>query len=231
MRKNIYIVLKISACFFILLFTLSYYGCSIIPNLNSGTNDTIFFGNYKGENIEWIVLTTEGDKKLLLSKYVLDACVYCKDYDFAYKWSDSYLCKWLNETFMNEAFNESEQAMLTKGTVYREEFDNDTHSRKKVSYTNSKKVFCLTSDEMSYYRQGDITLKQSKPTSYVKDNYGKEIVWNKGKYQGYASYWERGYNKNRYYGVQILPSGGAAVSPEYIAGEIAGVRPAVWVTI
>lgn len=79
----------------------------------------VIFGHYEQdgnpengqEPIEWIVLEAEDGKSLLLSKYVLDSVQYHqKDMDIT--WEECSLRAWLNSTFLNEAFSETEQAAI-----------------------------------------------------------------------------------------------------------------------
>ena len=85
---------------------------------------TVFIGNYwqtnnqQKEPIEWIVLKETDTEMYLLSKYVLD-CVINGGYDDLYKngWKDSLIRKWLNEVFLNKAFNKSEQDRIILSDV------------------------------------------------------------------------------------------------------------------
>ena len=78
--------------------------------------DTVTFGRYEQdgdlgngkEDIEWLALDVRGEDVLLISKYALDA----KTYDNAWRaitWETCSLRKWLNEDFIDLAFNNDEQ--------------------------------------------------------------------------------------------------------------------------
>ena len=78
--------------------------------------DIVYFGSYEQDNdttngkevIEWLVLSQDVDKILLVSKYALD----CQPYNTSYEmisWKTCSLNKWLNETFLNAAFSAEEQ--------------------------------------------------------------------------------------------------------------------------
>lgn len=92
-----------------------------IPSCNVG--DTVFFGSYEQDNntengpeeIEWIVLDTEGGNALLLSKYGLDAQPYNSGSE-AVTWENSSLRKWLNDTFYKSAFSESKRKEIVPVT-------------------------------------------------------------------------------------------------------------------
>ncbi len=87
--------------------------------------DTVTFGGYEQDNdtkngtelIEWVVLDTDGENVLLLSKYGLDAQAYNTSGETV-TWENSTLRRWLNETFYEAAFNEAErQAIITVTNV------------------------------------------------------------------------------------------------------------------
>lgn len=84
----------------------------------------ITLGKYEQDNntdngseaIEWIVLETDGDKALILSKKILD----CKPFNKGFAectWETSSLREWLNSDFLNSAFTESEQARILESFV------------------------------------------------------------------------------------------------------------------
>ena len=84
-----------------------------------GLGSEIVFGAYEQDNnldngkepIEWIVLETQKDRMLLLSKDVLDAGRFHEGEELVY-WKDSTIRKWLNEVFFTEAFSEKEQKTI-----------------------------------------------------------------------------------------------------------------------
>ena len=78
--------------------------------------DTVIFGSYPQSDangntkdpIEWIVLDRQGNKALLLSKYVLDVKPY-NEIRQDITWENCTLRQWLNSTFLNTAFSNDEQ--------------------------------------------------------------------------------------------------------------------------
>lgn len=114
--------------------------------------DTIKFGAYNQyektgdvrDPIEWIVLTKDDGKALLLSKNLLD----CKSYNNELNntsWADSKLRIWLNDDFYYEAFDEKERGriVLTKRKSDEDDYDNTDDI-----------VFCLSkSEEKKYFGQ------------------------------------------------------------------------------
>ena len=102
--------------------------------------DTILFGSYEQDNktsngkesIEWIVLKKESGRIFVTSKYILDYQDYNKEYA-SVSWESSSIRKWLNETFVNAAFTNGEQAKILTITNKEEGFaqskDNTTQDR------------------------------------------------------------------------------------------------------
>ena len=90
------------------------------------SGDAVLFGSYEQDNdltngpemIEWLVLESDRDSALLLSRYALDSQVYVQagpnDEPSAYVsyWEDSYLRQWLNSDFLCAAFQEDELSRL-----------------------------------------------------------------------------------------------------------------------
>ena len=69
------------------------------------------FGRY--EPIEWLIVKTEGNKALVVSRYVLYALPYNVNITVgAFSWSKSTLRTWLNSSFLDHAFNDEERAVI-----------------------------------------------------------------------------------------------------------------------
>lgn len=94
----------------------------MIESANVG--DIITFGEYEQdgdllngkEKIEWIVLDKKYGEIFVVSKYILEYLQYSTTRDNL-KWQESSLRQWLNCIFLNEAFNESEQAAIKDAVV------------------------------------------------------------------------------------------------------------------
>lgn len=118
---------------------------------------TIRFGSYEQDNntsngkeeIEWIVLAKEGNNILVISKYGLDSKTYNEHGDYHMTWENSTLRRWLNDTFLNNAFSGEEESLIsmTKVTADRNpEYDidpgNDTEDKIfLLSITEAEKYF------------------------------------------------------------------------------------------
>lgn len=141
----------------------------------ANVGDCIFFGSYEQDNnaengkedIEWLVLATDGNRKLLISKYGLD----CKPYNEEYEdvtWKTCTLRKWLNEEFINSAFTKTEQKIIPTVTVTADKNpDYDTDPGKNTK----DKIFLLSIDEANRYFSSN-TDRQCKATEYAKGQGG-----------------------------------------------------------
>ena len=88
--------------------------------------DVILLGRYEQDNttkekedISWIIIKKEGNKALLLSRYVLDRVPFFKKNtaDKEMTWETSYIRSWLNNSFYREAFNDREKKIIQKSKV------------------------------------------------------------------------------------------------------------------
>lgn len=112
--------------------------------------------------IEWIVLRRDGNKALLLSQYCLDCKQYNTDYNDA-TWESCNVRKWLNQKFLNDAFNQTEQEKILTTLVinqrnaeYETDGGNDT----------TDKIFLLSIDEAENLLNKEE--RQVKCTDYAK---------------------------------------------------------------
>ena len=146
----------------------------ISANLKNG--DIIKFGAYEQDNnvsngkekIEWIVLKNDGSKVLLLSKYGLDAQPY-NTTDTDITWEQCSLRKWLNDTFINNAFSTDEQEKIAFTDVVPDrEADDDTNPGNPTK----DKVFLLNIKETKKYCFITVNTKLQKciPTAYASKN-------------------------------------------------------------
>ena len=178
---------------------------------------TIVFGRYpqasKNENalIEWLVLKNDGSKALLISKYALDCQQYHTSRIFG-TWKTCTLRKWLNGTFISNAFSHEEQAMILSTTT--------------ESADTKDRVFLLSRDEAWEYFSLDST-RQCQGTAYCyaqgayKTGNGNCNWWLRSPvYSGRTAYVYDGSLKN-YYGEHSC----------YVDNDDIAVRPALWIDL
>lgn len=167
--------------------------------------DTITFGlDSDSEPIEWIVLEKEGNKALLLSRFLLKERRY-NDEDKEITWENCTLREWLNSDFMNQTFSKKERNSILTIDVINS--DNEEYGTKGGNNTKDK-IFLLSIDEFKKYFP-----KGSKAT--YKNGSGD--FW-----------WLRSPGYNQDYAATVSNSGHLYDYGDYVDyGN--GVRPALWV--
>lgn len=127
------------------------------PFKNAEVGGYVTFGTYEQdgdesnglEPIEWEVLDINDNGMLLVSKYVLDAQPYNIEFTEV-TWETCTLRNWLNNDFLNAAFNSSEQSRIN--TTYVVNADNSLFGTEAGNDTYDK-IFCLSMDEILRYYQ------------------------------------------------------------------------------
>lgn len=195
--------------------------------LNTGlaAGDTVTLGRYEQdgkklngpEPIEWLVLKRIDDRALLLSKQVLDAQPFCESSAEA-QWSTSDMRKWLNDTFLDEAFNADAQGRLIE--VATGDGEEDCIDR----------VFLLSSEQERQYFQTD-EARKAIPTAYALKQ-GAPMDAENPEETG-CWWWLRTAMEGDQRGVAyIAESGSDAMMMLWGSGSPkGGVRPAIWVRL
>ena len=112
--------------------------------------DLITFGNYEQdgdsdngkEPIEWLVLNRDGKKALVISKYCIDEKPFNKSLS-AVTWANCSLRKWLNDTFISNAFSSDEKSKIVSSKL------------SNVGSDTTDKVFLLSESEADKYFSSD----------------------------------------------------------------------------
>ncbi len=113
------------------------------------------FGTYEQDNIsangkepiEWIVLDSDGQKSLFLSRYGLEGKPYNTTYGTV-TWESCSLRNWLNKIFFETAFSQSEQNAIIETLISNP--DNPVYGTSGGNDT-ADKVFLLSYDELIRY--------------------------------------------------------------------------------
>lgn len=182
--------------------------------------DIIEFGSYwytstEKRNIEWIVVKTEGARKLLLSRYILDILPYNNKKFKPITWEECSLREWLNKELFTLAFNDEERERIC--TVKLKNRDN-TEGISIINGGNSTedKIFLLDKAELENIENDNMICS---PTPYARDKSIGENVW----------WWTRSVSANAGSTIYVRDgkcAGGITSHNEYI-----GVRPAMWVCL
>ncbi len=142
-----------------------------INNTEINVGDTVKLGLYEQDNkrfngkeeIEWIVLSVDGEKALIISKYALD----CKPYNesnTSTTWEECSLRSWLNSTFIDEAFGKEIQQIIMDSTV-KAEFN--PYYDTPVGNDTKDKVFLLSIDETNTFFDSNDEMK-CNATNYCR---------------------------------------------------------------
>ena len=151
---------------------------------NAEVGDSIYWGKYEQdgikengtEPIEWIVLDKDGDKVLVVSRYILDYCNYQDAENSGYEqylsWEVSTVRKWLNNTFYSNSFSVEEKEKIVL-TVFDKTYDCrvikiglDKEYNKLINQSSEDKVFILNSEEVKKY-QLERTIKVTQMVSQI----------------------------------------------------------------
>lgn len=117
--------------------------------------DVYIFGKYEQDNstsngqeqIEWIILDKNDEGILLFSKYILD-CIPYNQTRTKVSWENCSLRSWMNEDFLDTAFNEDERAGIL--AVLLDNPDNPQYGTSGCESTLDC-VFALSIDEAKKY--------------------------------------------------------------------------------
>ena len=206
------------------------------------------FGRYEQDNdtengpeeIEWIVLDTEGNKALLLSKYGLD----CKQYNKAYvavTWETCTLRAWLNDEFLKEAFTEEEQAAIPVTEVDNSQSQGYSKWDTTGGNNTQDKVFLLSCAEANKYL--DITWDNIEnykarvvPTAYAlaQGASTNREMWKTADGELAGRWWLRSAGRHQHraafvYGAGALRSTHVTSTSGHYGGNT--VRPALWLDL
>ena len=198
------------------------------PAVKAG--DFIMLGHYEqdgnltngAEAIEWMVLSVEDGRTLVISRYGLDAKQY-NEKRTSVTWETCSLRAWLNGEFYDNAFSSEEKRLIREITLknpdnakYRSKGGNDTTDR----------IFLLSIDEAKQFFAAD-RARRCWPTEYAENN-GAFVAANNG---GMTWWWLRspGTDDNVAAGVS---TGGVVHNDGYDVNSTSGaVRPAFWLDL
>lgn len=208
---------------------------------NEGTNfanlktedgrETVYFGSYEQDNdssngkesIEWIVLDTDGENILLISKYVLDTKLYNEE-PKDITWEKSSLRSWLNNEFFEEAFSEEEKERIRK--THNINPDNPQYYTSGGADTDDY-VFCLSLDEArKYFTESNCVV--CKATEYAK---AQGTTVSKAEIDiltETAYWWLRTPGNKQSFATVVYPDTTISDYGLSVVHDSRGVRPVIW---
>lgn len=182
----------------------------------------ITMGNYRGEDIEWIVLDSKDDNLLVISKDIIEAKPFNNE-DADVTWETCTLRKWLNEDFYQTAFSSSERERIQRTHVVTPD---DPISGADGGNDTDDYIFVLSTEEARTLFASDDDRK-AVPKDYLSE---QEL----GIYEGYGHWWLRSPSSDttRKYATK----NGATVGATGVVNDWGewittpeGVRPAMWI--
>ena len=187
----------------------------------------VSFGAYEQDNdasngkeiIEWLILARDGDKALVISKKALDCQQYNNISDTAVTWMDCTLRAWLNETFLKDAFNSTEQKQIFTSNITAE------RNPKYNTYPGldtSDKIFLLSIQELNNYFSTNEE-RMCKASEYAQKHGCDD------DYYGYCKWWLRSPGKYSNAVAYVRTHGTVEDDGFPIYG--AAVRPALWINL
>ena len=216
-------------------YLVEQYGRELADKLiEINVGDTLTFGEYEQDNdtsngkedIEWLVLAKEGNRLLLISDKALD----CQQYNESWEdvtWETCSLRKWMNNTFLNEAFSTEEQKMIQSTNVSADENpEYDTDPGKATT----DQVFLLSINEVNKYFASDEE-RMCVPTAYAiangaytSDSYtkgGAATCW----------WWLRSPGRSQSRAAGVGRGGGVLGIGGNVSNDYGCVRPAIWIDL
>ncbi len=196
---------------------------ALYPTFDQGS---IAFGKYihkKGRQpvpIEWRVLARENGRILVISKGALD----CQKYNTTSSkttWENCSLRKWLNETFLNEAFSNEERNCIISGTVTTG--INPAYGTSSGNNTIDK-VFLLSVTEVTKYFNSEEERK-CRSTMYAYEQ-GAGVNGS-----AICRWWLRSPGRTSDRAAIIHFTGDVHYHGFFIDDNSVGVRPAMWIKI
>lgn len=167
----------------------------------------------KLQPIEWIVLDTNQNKKLLLSQVCLEVKEYDKNHQNI-RWSECSLRKWLNSEFLRSAFSEDEKKRIVESHIDNGRSNIYTSSSGVGGDPTIDKVFILCSNDVERYLTCDTRIAAGSLYAKKYTNNDDILGW-----------WLR---DSSYYKQPCVTASGEIFDYSK-AHSPKGVRPAIWV--
>ena len=199
----------------------------------------ITFGKYEQDNddsngkedIEWKIMDSNDDYYLLLSLKILDCAQFNTTYGYV-TYSNSTLRKFLNGTFYNSAFTESEKKQIFK---VKNKNDANTKFNIDAGSDTDDNVFIFSLNEyLKYFGDMDKNFGNGNATTVgTMYAYGKGLDVNANEdlwCNGFSPYWLRTPGSYRTSAIYVSSNGGYIIWGDNV-NYYYGVRPAMWVQL
>lgn len=206
------------------------FPCEMSLLSKAKTGDNIFYGSYEQDNnsangaegIEWLVLSREDNRLLVISKYVLAYEPYNSRGDLNTTWEHCSLRYWLNYSFMNDAFTDDEKGKIANTTLIAKN-DNPEYDTDPGNPTDNH-LFILSIEEVEKFFVNE-DARQCKPTAKVghAGYYDYET--------GNCGWWLRSLGIKNSAAIILNPWGSVWSYKGLDVTKGNGVRPAMWINL
>lgn len=194
--------------------------------------EVVTFGEYEQdgnknngpEDIQWLVLEHKNGRALLLSLYALDSQPYHKEYA-SVTWEDCSLRKWLNNTFLDDAFTAKEQKAILLTNVDNGTTEGNKNWNPQTQDSTEDTVFLLSYKDAEKYFYSDLD-RMCMPTRYAV-KMGADTRKEAGMDAGW--WWLRSPGEKAHHAAFVNFNGklfSNAVGNGYLS-----VRPALWINV
>ena len=192
----------------------TYLAFGSYPQTKTGNDDT---------PIEWLILESDGETALLISRYALDCKPYNKNKDTT--WETCTLRGWLNDEFFNKAFSADEKKSILQSNVSADK--NPKYSTNPGNATKDK-VFLLSVVEANKYFKSD-DARKCAPTDYAiqQGAHTSDIFKVEGRWACW--WWLRSPGYNSYSAAYI--NNGGSIDYNLVYFSSGAVRPCVRVRL
>ena len=136
------------------------------------------------------------------------------------RWESCSIRKWLNNEFLNTAFNSKEQEMIVKRIVSASK---SPMSDRFPGRSTSDKVFILSISEVNQYFSSDEERKCEATDFAISQGVRVD--------NGICEWWLRSCGKNMYNMTYVKEDGSVALYGREAFSEYIGVRPALWIDL
>lgn len=195
-------------------------------------DDSIIFGSYEQdkneengtEDIEWLVLEVKDNRMFVISKYALDCQAY-HSIEENITWEKCSLRKWLNQTFVNDAFSKQEQKLIQAVKVTADK--NPNYSTDPGADTKDQ-LFLLSIAEVNQYFQSNIERNCAATKFAVKKGAPHYSIANP---DGDTWWWLRSPGNERIRATTVYYDGEVYEYGSIVSSVRLGIRPAMWIDL
>lgn len=165
--------------------------------------------------IYWIVLEKQDDRILVVSSLILDIHSYDESDSDVVTWEKCSLRRWLNNTFINNAFNATERKLILEAEVPADKYpDCDTDP----GNATTDHIFLLSASEYLKYFTYDSISRFS--------DYADTMSEDRGRYQ---AWWLRTPGEDGQ--AKVFCDDGNMFDASWYRDPNGGVRPAMWISL